>query len=88
MAQPRDRVVALLPYYGGLRLGEVVALDLDDVQLSARKGVITVRAGKGGKYREIPAHADLRKHLALWPSEWVSGRPMNRVACRGFCART
>ncbi|KAB1922543.1 tyrosine-type recombinase/integrase [Micromonospora sp. ALFpr18c] len=63
---PRDRVVALLPYYAGLRLGEVVALDLDDVQLSARKGVITVRAGKGGKYREVPAHADLREHLARW----------------------
>ncbi len=63
---PRDRIVALLPYYAGLRLGEVVALDTGDVQLSARKGLITVRAGKGGKYREIPIHADLREHLALW----------------------
>jgi site-specific recombinase XerD len=63
---PRDRVVALLPYYAGLRLGEVVALDLDDVQLSARKGVITVRSGKNRKYREIPVHAGLHEHLKLW----------------------
>jgi site-specific recombinase XerD len=63
---PRDRVVALLPYYAGLRLGEVVALDLDDVQLSARKGLITVRAGKNRKYREVPVHAGLHEHLKLW----------------------
>src|SRR5205814_666886 len=63
---PRDRVLALLPFYAGLRLGEVIALDLDDIQLSARKGVIIVRAGKGGKYREIPVHPQLRPDLQLW----------------------
>ena len=41
----RDRIIALLPFYAGLRLGETVAaLDLADVQLPARKGLITVRA--------------------------------------------
>lgn len=63
---PRDRVLALLPFYAGLRLGEVVALDLDDIRLSARKGLIIVRMGKGGKYREIPVHPQLRPGLALW----------------------
>lgn len=63
---PRDRVVALLPFYAGLRLGEVVALNCADVTLSARKGLITVRVGKGGRYREIPTHAVLREQLALW----------------------
>lgn len=63
---PRDRVVALLPFYAGLRLGEVVALNCTDVTLSARKGLITVRAGKGGRYRQIPVHAVLREQLALW----------------------
>jgi integrase/recombinase XerC len=52
--------VALLPYYAGLRLGEVVALD--EVQLSARKGVITVRDGKNRKYRAIAVHAGLHEH--------------------------
>jgi site-specific recombinase XerD len=63
---PRDRAVALLPFYAGLRLGEVVALNCADVTLSARKGQVTVRAGKGGRYREIPTHAVLREQLALW----------------------
>jgi site-specific recombinase XerD len=39
------------------------------MQLSARKGLITVRAGKGGRYREIPVHAGLREHLVLWISD-------------------
>ncbi len=45
---PRDRVLALLPLYAGLRVSETVALDVDDVRLSARKGTLRVR-GKGGK---------------------------------------
>lgn len=53
------------PFYAGLRLGEVVALDLDDIHLSARKGLITVRVGKGSRYREIPVHLTLRADLAL-----------------------
>jgi site-specific recombinase XerD len=63
---PRDRVLALIPFYAGLRLGEVVALNLDDIALSARKGLITVRAGKGERYREVPIHAGLRPDLTLW----------------------
>ncbi|MEU8190822.1 tyrosine-type recombinase/integrase [Micromonospora carbonacea] len=63
---PRDRVLALIPFYAGLRLGEVVALNLDDIRLSARKGLIVVRMGKGGGYREIPVHPQLRPDLALW----------------------
>ena len=72
---PRDRVIALLPFYAGLRLGETVALDLADVQMSARKGLITVRSGKGGRYREIPVHAGLREHLALWIGDERPGWP-------------
>jgi len=70
---PRDRVLALLPFYAGLRLGEVVALDLDDIRLSARKGLIIVRMGKGGTYREIPVHPQLRPDLALWIDDERAG---------------
>jgi len=63
---PRDRVLALLPFYAGLRISETVALNLDDIKLSARKGLIIVRAGKGQRYREVPAHNELRGELAIW----------------------
>jgi integrase/recombinase XerC len=65
----RDTVVALLPFYAGLRVAEVVGLDLDDVALSARKGTLRVR-GKGrdgGKIRDIPlTRPELRTALATW----------------------
>ena len=63
---PRDRVLALIPFYAGLRIGEAVALDLDDIRRSARKRTLIVRSGKGHRYREVPIHADLREHLDLW----------------------
>jgi integrase/recombinase XerD len=66
---PRDRVLALIPFYAGLRIGETVALDVADVHLSQRKGLIVVRSGKGGRYREIPAHPELRTQLGIWIHE-------------------
>ena len=72
---PRDRVLGYLPFYAGLRIGEAVALDLDDIELSARKGTIIVRAGKGSRYREIPAHPVLRENLAIWINDERPGWP-------------
>jgi site-specific recombinase XerD len=47
----RDRAILELFYASGLRLSELVGLDIDDVNLSARM----VRAlGKGGKQRIVP----------------------------------
>ena len=61
----RDRALALSPFYAGLRIGDAVALDVDDVRLSARKGVLVVY-GKGGKIREVPVHPELRPLLQDW----------------------
>jgi len=66
---PRDRLLGLIPFYAGLRIGETVALDVDDVRLSARKGVLIVRSGKGDRYRELPVHPELRANLAIWLDE-------------------
>ncbi|CAO5185833.1 Integrase [Frankia sp. AiPs1] len=65
---PRDRAIALLPYYAGLRIGEVVALDLLDIRLSARKGelAVTGKGRDGGRQRTLPIHPDLRTVLASW----------------------
>ena len=50
----RDRAILELFYASGLRLSELVDLDLDDVNLSSR--VVRVR-GKGGKERLVPFNA-------------------------------
>ena len=70
----RDRLLGLLPYYAGLRIGEVVALDLDDVRLSARKGEIRVlgKGRDGGKVRLIPVHAELKAALERWLADRAS----------------
>jgi len=64
----RDRALALTPFYAGARIAEVVALDLDDVRLSAREGTARFygKGGKGGKPREIELHAELREAYAAW----------------------
>ncbi|MGW0807882.1 tyrosine-type recombinase/integrase [Nonomuraea sp. NPDC002799] len=64
----RDRLLALLPFYAGLRIGDAVALDVPDVRMSARKGVLIVY-GKGGKIREVPIHPQLREPLTDWLDE-------------------
>jgi integrase len=71
-AEPRDKALAYLGYYAGLRGGEAVTLDLDDVRITARKGVLIVRYGKGGKFREVPAHPQLRTALDEWIAERAS----------------
>ncbi|MET8338511.1 tyrosine-type recombinase/integrase [Streptosporangium canum] len=65
---PRGRCIALIPYYAGARISEVVRLDVDDVQLSARKGKLRLY-GKGGKFREVDIHPKLRTELQLWLDE-------------------
>jgi len=42
----RDRAVVTLLLFTGLRIGELAALNRDDVAISARKGVVTVRRGR------------------------------------------
>jgi len=61
----RDRALALTPFYAGARIAEVVALDVDDVRLSARKGIARFY-GKGGKPREVELHAELRGAYSAW----------------------
>jgi integrase/recombinase XerC len=44
----------------GLRIQELCSLTWADVQMTDRKGTLTVRHGKGAKRRHIPLNADAR----------------------------
>jgi len=68
-ASARDKGLAHVGFYGGLRIAEIVALDVDDIRASARKGHLVVRYGKGGRYREVPLHRALRTTLEEWLKE-------------------
>jgi integrase/recombinase XerC len=59
----RDRAILELFYASGLRLSELVGLDLDDVHLSARMLRVL---GKGGKERLLPFNHATEAALKAW----------------------
>jgi site-specific recombinase XerD len=65
-AKPQDKALIYLLIYTGIRVGECQALNCSDVLVSERKGEITVRDGKGGKYRKVPINGQARDSLRDW----------------------
>ena len=61
----RDQAILELFYSSGLRLAELVSLDLDGLDLPA--GLVRVR-GKGNKVRELPVGSKARDALQQWLS--------------------
>ena len=59
----RDRAMLELFYASGLRLSELVGLDMEDVNLPSR--IVRV-AGKGGKERIVPFNTSAEKALRSW----------------------
>ena len=66
----RDRSLALalacLLRYAGPRVGEVAALQLPDVQLGTRRGMLTIRRGKGLQHRTVPLVLEAREPLQAY----------------------
>jgi site-specific recombinase XerD len=65
----RDIALITLMLNTGLRVSEVSKLRLEDVEISPRKGSVTVRGGKGGKFRRVPLNIDTRKAIQAYLSE-------------------
>lgn len=89
---PRRRVLAIrdgamiaLMIYAGLRVGEVCALKLEDIEITERKGRVIVRSGKGGKKRQVPLSSEARRlidaHIADMPAH---GLVFEGISIRGI----
>jgi integrase/recombinase XerC len=65
----RDRAMFELLYSSGLRLAELVSLNLGDGRLDLAQGEVTV-TGKGAKTRTVPIGARAREALR----EWIDAR--------------
>lgn len=63
----------------GLRVGELLALKVGDVEINERSGKVTVRRGKHETYREVPLTLDVRKALTAYLEE-AHPDPDNREA--------
>ncbi|HHQ41031.1 MAG TPA: tyrosine recombinase XerC, partial [Chromatiales bacterium] len=83
--EARDRAMLELLYGAGLRLAELVGLDLGDADLGARE--VRVRRGKGGRGRIVPlggkAGAALARWLELRPELAAPGERALFVSRRG-----
>ena len=66
----RDITLVTLMLHTGLRVSEVAGLKVDDVKISPRKGSVTVRGGKGEKFRRVPLNLDARKALQVYLEGW------------------
>jgi integrase/recombinase XerC len=61
----RDKAMFELAYSSGLRLAELVGLDLAHAQTIVRDAEVTV-TGKGSKTRSVPVGAKARAAIAVW----------------------
>lgn len=67
-AERRDKAMFELFYSSGLRLAELVGLDLPDAEGILRQGEVTV-TGKGAKTRTVPVGRKARESLEVWLGE-------------------
>ena len=84
-ADIRDQAIIYTLVYTGLRVGELAHLQIEDAQLSERKGTILVRGdhAKGGKQREVPVPREARQRLAAYLDQHPKGRGLLFLGQRG-----
>src|SRR5215472_129801 len=93
-AARRDHGLALarasLFRYAGPRVSEAAALQIPDVQVSARRGLLIIRRGKGLKHREIPLVQEAREPLDAYLNhrEHLAEQWHERAAVRGEAVAT
>ncbi len=83
----RDRAMLELLYASGLRLSELVGLDVEDINLGGR--IVRVM-GKGGKERQVPFNSSAQSALRAWLRDRSSLREplLGRQAASAAPART
>jgi integrase/recombinase XerC len=76
----RDRAILELFYASGLRLSELVGLDIGDVNLSSRMVRVL---GKGRKERLVPFNGSTETAIRAWLKDWGTYADGRRDAERG-----
>lgn len=70
----RDTAIVLTLYSTGIRVSELVALRLDDID--QERGLIMIRRGKGGKFRVVPLGAKVDRAIDRYLSKRPSNHPV------------
>ncbi len=64
MTDPCDQAIAILAAKTGMRISEILGLELQDVDF--QNGFALIRRGKGGKARSVPVDEELIKIVKRW----------------------
>src|SRR5262249_16197155 len=67
----RNLAILQVLRHTGIRIGELAALRLSDIELAERKVTLTVRSGKSSRHRMVPLNADARKAI----NDYLAVRP-------------
>jgi site-specific recombinase XerD len=62
----RNSAILMVLRNTGIRVGELCELRLGDIDITERKGTLTVQHGKGMKHRTIPLNVDVRHAIAVY----------------------
>jgi site-specific recombinase XerD len=62
----RDKAIAFLMLYAGPRVEETYALNLSDIEIYPRSGMLHIRKGKNAKERDVPLPKAAREALTEW----------------------
>ena len=65
LTRRRDASLTICLLNTGLRLHEALEMCLDNLEISDRKGKLSVH-GKGSKFRQVPLNTEARKALHAW----------------------
>ena len=83
----RDRAIILTLLDTGLRVGELTALELDDLGFETQR--LQVQCGKGGKGRVVRFGDQAREAIALYVHRFRGTEPGRLfLTCRGMALRT
>lgn len=75
----RNYALLQLMLQAGLRIGEVVQLQYQDIDLNARSGKVRIVEGKGFKEREVPLNATARRALLEYLKTRGSLKPADSI---------
>lgn len=78
----RDSAIVLLLLNSGLRVSELVNIDINDMSLTDRKGAVKI-IGKGNKERTIPLNVETRRVLTKYLEERNGNSPALFLSNRG-----
>ncbi len=71
----RDTAIIQVLLQTGMRIGECAALTWEDINFGEKRGVVTIRAGKGNKARCVPLNASARQALAEYVAPMLGVLP-------------